>query len=109
MLLVMAIVSPILSRRTLAAGERPAPTPSPPAITQSRFDLLFRVLICTVLYAIPAVVVTRAVTDWDIWWHLRTGQWVLENRDVPSTDPFSAYGQDKAWAAYSWLFEVIVY
>src|SRR5262249_42271723 len=23
--------------------------------------------------------------------------------------PFSTYGQDKSWVAYSWLFEVIVY
>ncbi|HMC64444.1 MAG TPA: hypothetical protein VKI65_05860 [Gemmataceae bacterium] len=65
--------------------------------------------ICIVLYAIPAVVVTRAVTDWDIWWHLRTGQWVLEHHAVTTTDPFSSYGEDKSWAAYSWLFEVLVY
>jgi hypothetical protein len=49
------------------------------------------------------------VTDADIWWHLRTGQWVVENGTVPTTDPFSAYGHDKPWVAYSWLFEVFAY
>ncbi len=28
---------------------------------------------------------------------------------VPATDPFSSYGQDRPWVAYSWLFEVMVY
>ncbi len=27
----------------------------------------------------------------------------------PANDPFTAYGQDKPWAAYSWLFEVMLY
>lgn len=61
------------------------------------------------LYVIAAVAVTRPVLDEDIWWHLRTGQWVLEHGTVPQTDPFSAYGQGRAWVAYSWLFEVVVY
>ena len=28
---------------------------------------------------------------------------------VPATDPFSTFGQDRPWVAYSWLFEVLVY
>ena len=47
--------------------------------------------------------------DPDIWWHLRTGQWMLSHVQVPATDPFSAYGSGKPWVAYSWLFEILVY
>lgn len=25
----------------------------------------------------------------DIWWHLRTGQWILENGSIPAEDPFA--------------------
>jgi hypothetical protein len=60
------------------------------------------------LYALVAAAVTRPVLDADIWWHLRTGAWVLDHRAVPDTDPFSAYGQGRTWVAYSWLFEVLV-
>ena len=28
---------------------------------------------------------------------------------VPSTDPFSSFGQGEAWVAYNWLFEVMIY
>ena len=49
------------------------------------------------------------LVDPDIWWHLRTGQWIVEHAQVPATDPFSAYGMGNHWVAYSWLFEVLVY
>ncbi len=61
------------------------------------------------LYAFPAVAVMRPVTDPDIWWHLRTGQWIVEHGAVPTTDPFSSFGMGKPWVAYSWLFEVLVH
>jgi hypothetical protein len=49
------------------------------------------------------------VTDNDLWWHLRTGEWIVQHRWVPYTDSFSSYGMGRPWAAYSWLFEVLVY
>lgn len=65
------------------------------------------------LYAIPIVVALRSVADPvmdpDIWWHLRVGWWVSEHQAVPATDPFSQYGSDRPWIAYSWLYEVLVY
>lgn len=49
------------------------------------------------------------VTDPDIWWHLRTGQWILTHGAIPQTDPFSSLGDNVSWVAYSWLFAVILY
>src|SRR5262245_58440219 len=59
--------------------------------------------------AFTAAVRTRAGWDQDIWWHLATGHWIVQHGWVPTTDPFSQYGHDKPWVAYSWLFELIVY
>lgn len=65
------------------------------------------------VYAIPIVVTLRPIADPvidpDIWWHLRVGQWVVEQGHVPVTDPLSSYGLDKPWIAYSWLYEVLLY
>jgi hypothetical protein len=83
---------------------RPEVGAAPDAVTD-----VWRQGLWVALYAIVAVAVTRPVLDEDIWWHLRTGQWVIEHGGVPQTDPFSAYGQGRPWVAYSWLFEVLVF
>lgn len=31
--------------------------------------------------------------DPDLWGHLKTGEWILENRDIPQTDPFTVNGE----------------
>jgi len=63
----------------------------------------------TAVYCIPLLAAIRPVADWDIWWHLRVGQWITEHGRVTQTDPCSAFGADKTWVAYSWLFEVLVF
>jgi hypothetical protein len=67
------------------------------------------VVLLVLVYAASAVVTVRPIVDPDIWWHLRTGEWIVENRTVPATDPFSAYGENRPWIAYSWLFALGVY
>lgn len=100
------------------SSQRPA---AAPPVAPSRNDqstdpaslVSLRPFMLVALYAIPIVVALRPaaepITDPDIWWHLRVGQWVSEHGAVPATDPFSAYGHEKPWVAYSWLFEVLVY
>ncbi len=70
----------------------------------SRQETVRRLLILIGLYAIPAIALMSPIIDADIWWHLRTGQWIIEHGAIPTTDPFSSYGMGKPWTAYSWLF-----
>jgi hypothetical protein len=81
----------------------PADAPADPAQTYLRLFML----VC--LYAIPLFATLQLDADYDSWWHLRAGQWIVEHRTVTTTDPFSTYGHDKTWVAYSWLFEVAIY
>ena len=67
------------------------------------------VLMLVLLYCAAATFALQPIIDPDIWWHLRTGQWVIEHGTVPHTDPFSMYGADRPWVAYSWLFGVLLY
>ncbi len=48
-----------------------------------------------------------SVVDPDIWWHIRTGDWILANHTVPRYAIFSQHSE-RPWIAYSWLFDVIV-
>jgi hypothetical protein len=92
----------------LAGADPYRATSARPALV-SHEPTALRVLILIALYAIPAVVVVRPVSDNDIWMNLRAGQWVVDHGAVPETDPFSGYGRERPWVAYSWLFEVLVH
>jgi hypothetical protein len=51
----------------------------------------------------------RNATDPDLWWHLRTGQWIVETGHVPHSDPFSFTRAGHAWVSHEWLSEVVFY
>jgi tetratricopeptide (TPR) repeat protein len=46
--------------------------------------------------------------DSDIWWHLKGGEWILENGRVPDLDPFTFGSADKRWIDIHWSYEVIL-
>jgi hypothetical protein len=80
-----------------------------PVITHYE-EAIRRVAILASIYLIPAIwILQPVIIDPDIWWHLQAGKWIREHGALPTTDPFSAYGEGKPWIAYSWLFEIGLY
>jgi len=51
----------------------------------------------------------RPIADPDFWWHLRTGQLILQTHAIPHTDPFSYTMVGKPWITHEWLSEIIIY
>lgn len=51
----------------------------------------------------------RNAVDPDLWWHLRTGQWIVETGHIPHTDPFSFTRAGQPWVSHEWLSEVVFY
>jgi len=51
----------------------------------------------------------RNAVDPDLWWHLRTGQWIVETGHVPHSDPFSFTRAGHAWVSHEWLSDVVFY
>jgi len=45
--------------------------------------------------------------DSDIFWALRSGQWILSKWQVPRTDPFSHTFLGRPWIDFTWGFQVI--
>jgi len=68
-----------------------------------------RPLFAIILFFGLAAMTARSATDPDLWWHLRSGQWIVETGHVPHTDPFSFTRGGHAWVAHEWLSEVIFY
>jgi hypothetical protein len=55
-----------------------------------------------------AVFALAPPADPDVWWHVRTGDWILSHHRLPSTDPWSIGGAGREWVAHSWLSEVVL-
>jgi hypothetical protein len=49
------------------------------------------------------------IHSFDLWWHLRTGQLILEQGRIPHTDPFSYTASGRPWVTHEWLAEVLFY
>jgi hypothetical protein len=62
--------------------------------------LLAVVLLC----ALP---VTSSIRDPDFWWHLRTGQLILDNHALLQTDPYTYTAVGHHWTMHEWLTEVL--
>lgn len=45
----------------------------------------------------------------DLWWQLRTGQWILEHQAFPRLDEFSYTVRDHEWIELRWVFCVLAY
>jgi hypothetical protein len=83
------------------------------AVVKERASLLshsqLRIPAMLALFCSAAISEARRLTslsDYDVWWHLRTGAWILQNHAVPRHALFTQYS-DRLWIAYSWGFEVI--
>jgi hypothetical protein len=57
--------------------------------------------------AVDEIKSATSVYDFDIWWHLRTGQSILSHRAIPHADAFGRITMGQPWIAYSWAFEVL--
>lgn len=60
------------------------------------------------LFGLLAMTARNAV-DPDLWWHLRTGQWIVETGHIPHSDPFSFTRGGQPWVSHEWLSEVVFY
>ncbi len=49
------------------------------------------------------------IKDLDLWLHIATGRFIVENGYVPSIDVLSYSIQGKPWINHEWVFQVLVY
>jgi hypothetical protein len=50
---------------------------------------------------------TSPIRDPDFWWHLRSGQLILQNGGLLHTDPFTYTVSSHVWTMHEWLSEVL--
>ena len=82
--------------------------------TKSFFDSNTNIII--LIFAIICMVSSIAIklsgmSGNDFWWHLKAGQWIFENKTIPTKALFTWYGESQSlnWFAHEWLSEVVFY
>jgi hypothetical protein len=58
-------------------------------------------LACVPLFAAP-------LGSGDYFWHLKTGDLILEQGSLPGSDIFQALSPERAWCTFQWLYEVVL-
>src|SRR5689334_18768481 len=94
--------TPTLSRGE-AAGTTPTRTTEAEPVTRSRFGL--GAVFSGVFALFGWAVGTSSLSDNSFFWHLRTGEYILDH-GIPHHDIFSFTAPGTAWIAQSWLAEV---
>jgi hypothetical protein len=55
------------------------------------------------------VLAARPIVDPDLWWHLKTGQLILQNHAVLHSDPFSFTRAGEPWINHEWLSDILMF
>ena len=76
-------------------------------VNRLRFDTrrLFTALLALALL----VMSVRETLDPDIWWHLRTGEAILQRGAIPQFDIFSYTVLDHVWIVQQWLADLLMW
>ena len=75
----------------------------------SASSLSSRRLLVFVLMAAVFTMTAGQITDPDFWWHLRTGQFIVETRTIPHADVFSHTALGREWVTHEWLAEALMF
>ncbi len=49
------------------------------------------------------------LVSFDLWWHLAAGRFIVAERAIPRTDPFSYTALGARWIDHEWLFQLLAY
>ncbi len=67
-----------------------------------------RQLFIAILLASLFIMGMRETVDADMWWHLRTGEYILQH-GIPQQDVFSFTVPDHEWITHEWLSQVFMW
>jgi len=65
-------------------------------------------MLAGLLIILAGLLPVLAPSDFDLWWHLRTGQLIAE-QGVPTVNDYSYTELGRPWIAYHWLIEWLMY
>ncbi len=71
-----------------------------------RSECLVSILLSLLIASVALLFAIEQISDYDIWRHLKTGQWILEHNAIPHADPFTIATPNATWQPHYWLSDV---
>jgi hypothetical protein len=72
----------------------------------ARYDRLLALTMGLALVALAVAMGCQKIRDFDYWWHLRSGQLIVETRAIPKVDPYTYTVEGRRWVDIHWLFQL---
>ncbi len=66
-------------------------------------------LVVLLAVLVAALFACFLLSEYDVCWHLRAGQWILAHGEVPRADAFSHTVPGKPWLDFEWLAQAVFY
>lgn len=88
-------------------------TRSTPSVKVRESNSVMRGIVLVALFSVAGVLESlrlsslTSLSGADVWWHLRTGLWMLQNHGTPHRGIYSQ-SADLPWIAASWAFDLVV-
>ena len=80
-----------------------------PKRSLARRIFCFPVAIAGVLTALAVLTARGRFNDPDLWWHIKTGQFIWDHHQIPTTDHFSFTAGGHAWIPHEWLAQLAIF
>jgi len=68
-----------------------------------------KILILLLLFTFLFISQINTILDIDLWWNLKTGEYILKNLEVPQQDIFSYTLKNRPWLDHEWFSQVLFY
>jgi len=72
-------------------------------------NVIDRVLLLSFILLILVFSTFKIFQDDDIFWHLATGKYIVENKSIPSSEVFSYTESDVKWIPFEWGWDLVTY
>ncbi len=69
----------------------------------------YQIAALVLFIAYLALIFYQPIETDDVWWHLKTGEWIVQNKTIPLVDPFSFNEKEIPWIHNQWLGDVLLY
>jgi hypothetical protein len=91
--------------------------PTPPSLlntSRSRSRVVqavfsFPVMLASLLAVLATLTVRSRFNDPDMWWQLKTGEFIWNSHTIPTTDIFSFTALHRQWIPHEWLAQVTIF